>query len=164
MRVTKFIIILGFAFLLASFVPSPFASQGDLISRGYYECFLVNGSGNLFVEVSGADNRNISLYVLDYENTAVLVREESLENTTPLFIMENALYFSGIILLPRSGWYGIVVLANISNPALSNMRYDIHITRAVPYLVPILLFTILEVLGIGFIFYRKFERKNRTKQ
>ncbi|MBY8998200.1 MAG: hypothetical protein KGD60_10735 [Candidatus Thorarchaeota archaeon] len=164
MRAVKFFIILGFAFLLASFVPSPFASRGNLIDRGYYECFLVNGSGNLLVEVSGADYRNISLYVLDYEDTAVLVREESLENTTPLFFIENVFNFSGIISLPRPDWYGVVVLANIANPALTNMRYDIYITRPVPYLVPILLFTISEVLGIGLLLYRRFEKKNRTKQ
>ena len=164
MRVAKFFIILGFAFLLASFVPSPYVSHGDLIERGYYECFLVNGSGNLFVDVTGRDYRNISLYVLDYEDTLVLVREESMENTTPVFVLENVLNFSGSISLPRPDWYGVVVIANIANPALSNMRYDIIITRAVPYSIPILLFTILEVLGIGFIFYRIFEKKNRTKQ
>jgi hypothetical protein len=164
MRIAKFIIILGFAFLLASFVPSPLAYQGKLISRDYYECFLVNGSDNLLVDVSGADHRNISLYVLDYEDTIVLVREESLVNTTPLFFIENVLNFSGIITLPRPGWYGVVVLANIANPALTNMRYDIYITRAVPYLVPILLFAALEVLGIGLILYRRFEKKNRANQ
>jgi len=155
MRKVKILFILGIALLLVSFVPGSFTNRGDVIDRDPFSCILVNGSGNLWVEVYGRDNRNISLYVLDYDDTLSLVEEGNLENTAPLFSIENVESFVGPISLPEPSWYGVIVQANISNPDLSNMRYDIYITRELPHKIPFSLFISSEILAFCLLVYTK---------
>ncbi|NHI83796.1 MAG: hypothetical protein EAX81_05800 [Candidatus Thorarchaeota archaeon] len=158
MRITKFFIILGIAFLLASFLPSRSANyESIVVDRNHYECFLVRGAGNLFVEASGVEDRNISLYVLSYDDTLVLIQEDSLENTTPIFMKENILHFSDVINLPERDWYGIVVTFCFVNSSFGETSLHIHIAEVTPYPAPFFLFVVSEVLGLGSFIYRKRE-------
>lgn len=163
MRVAKSIIILGLAFLLASFIPGRSLDYQNLMISGHYESFMVNGAGNVFVQVSNTENKNISLYVLSYNDTLVLVSEDSLENTTPLFQKEDFVNFSSIIALPERGWYGIVVATNSVNPSIDKTFIDIHINRPTPYLVPFLLFITSEVLGLGVFIYGKLTKGSSAR-
>ena len=156
MRKVKILIILGIALLFVSFVPGSFTDRGDLIYRDEFQCYLINGSGNLWVEVYGADSRNISLYVLDYDDTLSLVEEGTLENTDPLFSIENVENFVGSISLPEQGWYGVIIQANITNPNLSNMRYDIYLTRELPHKIPFILFISSEIVSFCLLAYIKY--------
>ncbi|MCF2137219.1 MAG: hypothetical protein K9W43_08250 [Candidatus Thorarchaeota archaeon] len=151
MRLERFLVVLGLAFLIAAFIPGSTTIDGRLINRGDYQCFLVDGSGDLYVDARGEDvvGRNLSLYVLTYADTVTLVHSGSMTNLEPIFSVENVANFTGTIALPRPGWYSVVILPNISSPEISNMRYDIQISRVTPYVFPLLLFVISEILGFG---------------
>ncbi len=156
MRIAKFLIILGLAFLIASYVPAPSSSHGNLVSGDRYHCFVVKVTNNLYVDVSGAENRNFSLYILDYNDTLIFLTDGSLENTEPLFSWENIQQFSGVLSLPEPGWYGVIITSSISDPSF-NMRYDLYLTHATPYFTPFLLFVLLETLGGILLLYRKYK-------
>lgn len=158
MRIAKFLVILGFAFLLASFVQSiPAHYESMILEKNEYECFLVRGAGNLFVEASCSEDRNISLYMLSYNDTLVLIKENSLYDTTPLFRKENIQYFSSVITLPERGWYGIVITFSSMNSSFEETSLNIHIAEANPYPIPFFLFIASEVLGLGCFTYQKRE-------
>ncbi len=151
MRIVKFFIVIGIVFMITSFIPGSTVTHGTIAESDEYHCFMVAGAGNIYVNVRGADNRNLSLYVLTYEDTIILTNSGSLVYTHPVFSVYNFSEYTGIVVLPSTGWYCIAITPCISDPILTNTRYDIVITRATPYVFPFLISVVLEVFGVGLL-------------
>jgi hypothetical protein len=123
---------LGFILLTASMISGGFISRGELIEHGEYDCYCVKGSGPIYVDVQGLDNRNFSMYVVDADNLFLVLEEASLENASILLSMVNQAQFRGNIYLPQRGYYGVILTP--ASGAAVNMRYDILIQRSTPHL------------------------------
>jgi len=132
------------SFLIISILYGSTAISGKLLYQGEYSGHFVAVTEGVHIHAWGQDNRNFTLYVLDFDNGYKALNESSLENVSYVCIYENVAYIEINVLVPSPGWY--VILVTPSNPDDSVIRYDIIISRNVPHLGPFFLGLFL-VLG-----------------
>ncbi len=137
MRSLKLIFGLGVTFLIISCLPSGSATSGKLISYGEYRGHFVAVTEGLHIQAWGVDNRNLTLYILDFDNGYRAINESSLENVSYLCSFENLSYIDTNIIIPKPGWYTILVTS--SNAEYTVIRYDINISRNIPHIGPLIL-------------------------
>ncbi len=148
----KLIFGLGVTFLIISFLYGNAATSGKLLYYGEYSGHFVAVTEGVHIQAWGRDNRNLTLYVLDFDNGYKALNENSLENVSYLYIYENVTYVETNILVSSPGWYTILVTP--SNPESVIIRYDISIGRNIPHIGPLVLGLFLIICCIFFKAYR----------
>lgn len=152
LRSLKLIFGLGVTLIIVSFLYGGVAVSGKLLAYGEYCGHFVAVTEGIHIQVWGRDNRNVTLYVLDFDNGYKAINERSLENVSYLFIYENVSYLEINILVSAQGWY--TVLVTPSSAEHTYMRYDININRNIPHVGPFVLGIALIIFDILLVVYK----------
>jgi hypothetical protein len=104
-RCGKFLLIVGFTFLLVSLIPSSEYGDGTIVDYGTYRGRVFNAAGNIEMDVYTYTTNGLCFYVLTYDDLIVALEDGSLENTHPLVALEGVTNFSLVVEIPVPGLY-----------------------------------------------------------
>jgi len=110
MRIARIVLVYGLVFVILSFLPGTVAYGGGVASEGSYVGTTFRALNDIWVEVD-TDNEtcHFSLYLLDYENTNRALQDGNLDDTEFLVAHTDIVTFSGVIRIPYSGVYSLVL-------------------------------------------------------
>jgi len=110
MRIARIVLVYGLVFVILSFLPGTVAYGGGVASEGSYVGTTFRALNDIWVEVE-TDNEtcHFSLYLLDYENTNRALQDGNLDGTEFLVAHPDIVTFSGVIRIPYSGVYSLVL-------------------------------------------------------
>ena len=110
MRIARIVLVYGLVFVILSFLPGTVAYGGGGTSEGSYVGTTFRALNDIWVEVE-TDNEtcHFSLYLLDYENTNKALQDGNLDDTEFLAAHTDIVIFSGVIRIPYSGVYSLVL-------------------------------------------------------
>ncbi len=149
MRFGKFLLSVGAVLLLISTLSSNPIGDSFQISNRSYKGIMFRAPTNVIIEVKTiTQNFNISLYVLDEEDTITAVLNGNLENTSPLFEKINVHEYTGVIMISTQGIYSVIVATSSEE----NIDVSIKIKGAVPHQAILLTGAIFSLLGVFLIF------------
>lgn len=159
MRIEKSLLTIGVFLIIVSFLNLGGGGIGLDVGPNSFMGMWINTGGDFYLEVESQYNDSISIYILDYTDTLVIIKESSVENTTPLAVFYNVTQYSGTINIILPGTYAVLVTA-ISNDT------SVHIyARPMP---PMLSFTYAgigcSVVGGGLFFIRHSIKRHDTKK
>lgn len=122
-------------------------SYGISSDDGEHVGLLVMHTGDLFVRAKGNGDDTFSLHLFDFEVGATVWKEGSMDNVTALASIEHVNEFVGVVHLPSSGAYLLVVTLDDDN---TSRRKSVSMTiwRATPHLRVLWTGTLLVVAGI----------------
>ena len=107
-QLSRLLGVAGITLLVLSFMFSPGVSMtAGLSPHTPYEAQFFLITDNMYIHVNTKyDYGNFSLYILSYENMLQFLESETLEGIDPLFTLENASEYEGMIYFPTQGVYG----------------------------------------------------------
>ena len=138
-RLGKSIILIGLVLLVASFNPSGTIGRSMQTMNDSYtvQFVLVTRDFNLIIESYEGDK--FSFHILTESDSIRLLENSSIDTLNPLLTKENISEYSGIITIPRPGWYAICVRGTNS----SVVQVDFLMTGTMP---------IMSFFSLGIVF------------
>jgi len=160
MRFGKFLLSVGAVLLLISTLSSNPIGDTFQVSNRSYKGIMFRAPTNVIIEVRTiTQNFNISLYVLDEEDTIAAVLNGNLENASPLFEKINVHDYTGVIVIPTQGIYSVIVTTSSEE----NIDVSIKIAGAIPHQVILLTGAIFSLLGAFLIFIPIVMKRKKKK-
>ncbi len=143
-RLSKSLFVLAIALLMISFNPgSVYQSHGPVEPSNYRGKFFAVTT-DIHFEITSDDHRNLSVYLMGYEDGYRMLEEVSIENVTWIVAFENINSFKGVLDIPERNWYALIIIA----PANETVAYTMTMSRVTPYLDILALGVLLIVLCI----------------
>ncbi len=153
----KLILILGTALAMASWIPGDavIGGSGDTpIIYGEYDCYLFKYTENMYIEVEAYDNRGVTLYLLDLNETMTFLQNTSLHDIGVTPLAENVTSYVGFMSLQSRGWYCIII-----TPYHEMAAYGMEMKSITPHLG--LLYVSIASVSIGVVLVTHERYKSR---
>lgn len=160
-RLAKIILILGTALAMASWIPgaSVIGGSGDSpIMYGEYDCYLFKYTENTYIEVEAYDNRGVTLYLLDLDETISFLQNESLDEIGVIPLAENVTNYVGYMPLQTRGWYCIII-----TPYHEMAAYGMEMKRITPHLGLLLVSITLVSIGVVLVIRERQKSRGRSQ-
>ncbi len=143
-RLSKSLFVLSIALVIISFNPGSVYQSYGPVEPGNYKGRFFAAITDINFEIVSADHRNLSVYLMGYEDGYRMLEEVSIENITWIVAFENINSFKGVLDIPERDWYALIIIA----PANETVAYTMTMSRVTPYLDILALGVLLIVLCI----------------
>ncbi|MHA1390068.1 MAG: hypothetical protein ACTSR9_16705 [Candidatus Thorarchaeota archaeon] len=157
MRIGKILIAISISILLLSFLPFSNIRLSGNVEPNEYRGRIFGLGSHVWLDIETTDNQQISVFILDWNNSMLLLGSGSMHDITPVVSFENTTGYSGRVEVPLLGLYSIVV-ATQSN---ETVQFDVDIDYILPQYfiflagVTILLLGVLLIAGNKLILHKR---------
>jgi hypothetical protein len=105
-QIARFLCVVGLVLLaVSSLFPEGVGLDGSVQPHTYEaRCFFVTGDMNLWIQ-SGDETSLFSLYIVNSTDITHILETGTMEGIEPVFVLENATEYSGVVDFPQPGIY-----------------------------------------------------------
>lgn len=151
MKIAKVLIILGIAIVASSISGFYNWGRGSGVDLGEYEGNIFLVGGNFELVVRSRDGCELNVFILTGEDVLQAIDDGSLVNATPLYFVENTLYFETVVEVAMPGWYGVLV-----TPAHNvTAEYEIDFKSLLPSSVLFIYGMVTVIMGVALFIIAK---------
>ena len=144
MKIGKVLFILGIAIVASSVSGYHSWGRGSGVDLDEYEGNIFLVGGNFELVVRSRDGCELNVFILTGEDVLQAIADGSLANATPLYFVENTLYFETVVEVSMPGWYGVIVTPSHNVTA----DYDIDFKTLLPSSVLFFYGTVCVFMGM----------------
>jgi hypothetical protein len=144
MRIGKILIAISVSILLLSFLPFSNIRMSGNVEPNEYRGRIFGLGSHILIDIETTDNQQISVFILDWNNSMLLLGSGSLNDTTPVVSWENTTGYSGRVEVPFLGLYSIVVIT----PSNETVQFDVDIDYILPQYFIFLTGVTIFLLGV----------------
>ncbi|MGV9170894.1 MAG: hypothetical protein ACOC38_13285 [Promethearchaeia archaeon] len=128
----KAFVIVGVVLCIVAFIPDVIVRNGDFMDGGTYYGHVVQTTGSITVDLDiyPLGNESFDILVMTYDEALTAFEEESLENCTILYEIEEVEQHTEVLPL-SSGTY--VAFVTPSNSSAKGAYFELHVFRTIPH-------------------------------
>lgn len=156
MRIGKILIAISVSILLLSFLPFSNIRLSSSVEPNEYRGRIFGLGSHVWLDIETTDNQQISVFILDWNNSMLLLGSGSLDDITPVVSWENTTGYSGRVEVPFLGLYSIVVITQSNETVQFDVDSDYILPQYFIFLagVTILLLGVLLIAGNKLILHK----------
>lgn len=157
MRIGKILIAISVSILLLSFLPFSNIRLSGSVEPNEYRGRIFGLGSHVWLDIETTDNQQISVFILDWNNSMLLLGSGSLDDITPVVSWENTTGYSGRVEVPFLGLYSIVVITQSNETVQFDVDSDYILPQYFIFLagVTILLLGVLLIAGNKLILHKR---------
>ncbi len=157
MRIGKILIAISVSILLLSFLPFSNIRLSGSVEPNEYRGRIFGLGSHVWLDIETTDNQQISVFILDWNNSMLLLGSGSLDDITPVVSWENTTGYSGRVEVPSLGLYSIVVITQSNETVQFDVDSDYILPQYFIFLagVTILLLGVLLIAGNKLILHKR---------